>query len=83
MWIALYENVRNGTYFDGLGVGHIPKRIRKFRKNNYIILNTYRMKAYDSIMFCIGFINFIVNGKMLLRVYKFDQANDQKTLKYF
>ena len=33
-----------------------------------IIRNTYRIQAYDSIMcgyFCIGFINFMFNGKSL------------------
>ena len=33
-----------------------------------IITNIYRIQAYDSIMcdyFCIGFINFMFNGKSL------------------
>ena len=28
-WIALYENAKNVTYFDGFGVEHIPRKIKK------------------------------------------------------
>ena len=36
-WIAWYENAKNVTYFDSLGVEHIPKEIRKFIKNKPVI----------------------------------------------
>ena len=68
-WVALYVNNKTITYFDSFGVEHIPKEIMKFivsRKK--IITNIYRIQAYDSIMcgyFCIGFINFMFNGKSL------------------
>ena len=29
LWIALYVNAENVTYFDSFGVEHIPKDIRK------------------------------------------------------
>ena len=57
--IILYVNAENITYFDSFRVEHILEEIRKFKKN--IIVNTYRMKAYHSVMcgyFCIGFIDF-------------------------
>ena len=48
------------------GVEHIPEEIMKFIVRKEIITNIYRIPAYDSIMcgyFCIGFINFMFNGK--------------------
>ena len=64
-WIALYVNNKTATYFDSLGVEHIPKEIKKFVNNKSIIANIFRLQAYDSIMcgyFCIGFIGFMFNG---------------------
>ena len=64
--IALYVNNKIVTYFDSFGVEHIPKEIMKFIARKKIITNIYRIQAYDSIMcgyFCIGFINFMFNGK--------------------
>ena len=61
-WIALYVNDHNVTYFDSIGVEHIPKEIRKFIENKNIIANIYRIQACDSIMcgyLCIGFIDFM------------------------
>ena len=62
-------NAENVTYFDGLGVEHIPKEIRKLIGNKNIETNIYRIQVYDSIMcgyFCIGFIDFMLKGKSLL-----------------
>ena len=49
-WIALYVNGNNITYFDSLGVEHIPKEIKKFIGNKNIKANINRMQASDSIM---------------------------------
>ena len=68
-WIVLYVNAEIVTCFDGFGVEHIPKEIRKFTGNRNIITNIYRIQAYDPIMcgyFCIGFIDFMSKGKLLL-----------------
>ena len=68
-WIALYENGDYATYFDSFGVEYIPKEIRKSIGNENITTSIYRIKANDSIMcgyFCIGFIDFILEGKNLL-----------------
>ena len=73
-WTVLYINAKNGTYFDSFGVEHIPKEIKKFIRVKNIITNIYRIQAYNSIMcgnFCIGFIDFMLNGKSFLRVYTF------------
>ena len=67
-WVALYVNNKTIIYFDSFGVEHIPREIIKFIARKKIITNIYRIQAYDSIMygyFCIGFINFLFNGKSL------------------
>ena len=46
-----------------------------------IIINTYRIQAYDSIMcgyYCIGFINFMFNGKSLTDDTYLFSPNDLK-----
>ena len=59
------------TYFDSLGVEHVPKEIKTFINSSLsITTNIFRIKAYDSIMceyFCIGFIDFMLAGKTLTR----------------
>ena len=68
-WIAFYVHNDNVTCFDSFGVEHIPKEIKKSIRSKNIITNSYRIQAYDSIMsgyFCIGFIDFTINGQGLL-----------------
>ena len=63
-WVALYVHSND---FDSFGVEHIPKEIT-FIDNKNIKTNIFRMQAYDSIMcvyFCIGFIDFMLSGKIL------------------
>ena len=67
-WVVSYVNNKTVTYFDSLGVEHIPKEIEKFIGNKSIITNIFRIQAYDSVMcgyFCIGFIDFMFNGNSL------------------
>ena len=90
-WVALYVNNKTITYFDSFGVEHIPREIMKFIAHKKIITNIYRIHAYDSIMcgyFCIGFINFMFNGKSLTDYTNLFSPNDLKKnddiiLKYF
>ena len=59
-WIALYVNNKTFTYFDSFGIEHIG--------NRNIISNIYRIQNYDSIMcgyFCIGFVDYMFEGKSL------------------
>ena len=80
-WVALYVNNKTVTYFDSFGVEHIPKEIMKFIIRKKIITNIYRIQAYDSIMcgyFCIGFINFMFNGKSLTDYTNLFSPNDLK-----
>ena len=88
--VALYVNNKIKTYFDSFGVERIPREIMKFIARKKII-SIYRIQAYDSIMcgyFCIGFINFMFNGKSLTDYTNLFSPNDFKRnddiiLKYF
>ena len=78
-WVLLYVNNKIVTYFDSFGVVHIPKEIMKFIVRKKIIINIYRIQAYDSIMcgyFCNGFINFMFNGKSLTDYTNLFSLND-------
>ena len=89
--MVLYVNDNNVIYFDSLRVEHIPKEIKKIIGNKNIITNIYRIQAHDSITcgyFCIGFIDFMLNGKSLqdytnlFSPYEYEK-NDKIILKYF
>ena len=99
-WVALYVNNKIVTYFDSFGVEHISKEIMKSivrtsfglgSRRKTIITSIYRIQAYDSIMcgyFCIGFINFMFNGKSLTDYTNLFSPNDFNKsddiiLKYF
>ena len=79
-WVALYVNNKIVTYFDSFGVEHIPKEIMKFiARKKKIITNIYRIQAYDSIMCCysyIEFINCMFNGKSLTDYTDLFSPND-------
>ena len=79
-WVALYVNNKIAIYFDSFGVEHIPKEIMKFiNRKKLQITNIYRIQVYDSIMcgyFCIGFINFMFNGKSLTDYTNLFSPND-------
>ena len=85
-------NGNNITYFESFGFEYIPKEIKKFTGNKNIITNIYRIQAYDAKMwgyFCIGFIDFMLKGKSLLKDYtilfspNYYEKNDKIILKYF
>ena len=63
--------LNNGvTYFNSLGVRHIPKEIKTFIGNKNIKTNIFRIQAYDSIMcghFCIGFIDFMLDFMLAIK----------------
>ena len=80
-WVALYINKKTVTYFDNFGIEHIPKETKKFIGNRNIISNIYRIQNYDSIMcgyFCIGFINYMFNGKNLTNYTNLFSPNNFK-----
>ena len=67
------------------------KKLKKYIGNKNIITNIYRIQEFDSIMcgyFCIGFIDFMLKGKILLEYTnmftpKDYENNDKIILKYF
>ena len=66
--VALYVQTNDVTCFDSVVVEHIPKEIKTFVNNKNIKTNIFRIRAYYSIMrgyFCIGFIDFMLAGKIL------------------
>ena len=61
-------NNNDVTYFDSLGVEHIPKEIKTSINNKNIKINIFGIQEYDSIMcgyFCVSFIDFMLAGKTL------------------
>ena len=67
------------------------KKLKKYIGNKNIIANIYRIQEFDSIMcgyFCIGFIDFMLKGKILLEYTNMFtpedyENNDKIILKYF
>ena len=78
----MYVNNKTVTYVDSFGVEHIPKEIKNCINNKNIISNIFRMQAYDSVMcgyFCIGFINFMLEGNSLTDLTIFFRQIIKKT----
>ena len=68
-WIALYVKNDEVIYFDGFGVEHVPKEIKRFVGHKDIKTNIFKIQAHNSIMcgyFCIGFIHFMFANKTLI-----------------
>ena len=83
--VALYAKSNDITCFDSFGVEHIPKGIIKFISNKNIKTNIFRIPTYDSIMcgyFCVGFINFMFQGKSLTKYTNLFSPNDYKRNDY-
>ena len=82
--IDLYVLNNDVTYFDSFEVEHVPKEIKTFISNKNIKTNIFRIQAYDSIMcgyFCIGFIDFMLAGKILTDFTNlFSPNNFKKTM---
>ena len=67
-WIALFCYRNEITYFDSFLVEHVPEEIKEFIGNKNTKANIFRVQAIDSVMcgyFCIGFIDFMLAGKIL------------------
>ena len=82
-WIALYALDNNVTYFDSFGVEHIPKEIEIFIDKSRVVINIFRIKAYDSVMcgyFCIGFIDFMIAGKTLTDFTNLFSSNEKRMM---
>ena len=84
-------NGNNIIHFDSFEVEHILKRNKKCIGNKNIIINVYRIQAYNSIIcryFCIRFTNFMLKGKSFLDYTNLFSPNeyekkDKIILRYF
>ena len=79
----MYVQINDVSYFDSFGVEHIPKEIRTFIRNKNIKTNIFRIQAYDSIIcgyFCIGFIDFMLAGKILTEFTNLFSPNNFRTM---
>ena len=70
-WIDFHMNAssESASYDDSFGDENISKEIRKFIRNKNIIINIYRIQAYNSIMcgnLCIRFTDFMLKSRSLL-----------------
>ena len=89
-WITLCVKNIEIIYFDSFGVEHVLKEIIYFIGNKNIKTNIFQIQANNSIMcgyFCIGFIDFMLKGKLidfnsLFSPYDF-QKNDDIILSCF
>ena len=82
-WIDLYILNNKVTYFDGFGVEHIPKEIKKFIKGYTFVTNIFRIQAHDSVMcanFCIGFIDLMLKGESLADLIFLHQMISKKMM---
>ena len=80
-WVSLYVCNNNVTYFDSVGVEHIPQEIKAFVNSKNIRANIFRIQAFDSIMcgyFCIGFIDFMLAKKILTEYANLFSPNNFK-----
>ena len=80
-WVALYVNNKTATHFDSFNVEHIPKNVKKFINDKILIVNIFRIQAYDSVMcgyFCIGFTDFMFKGKSLTDITNLFLPNNFK-----
>ena len=79
-------------YFDSFGVEHVQKEIKAFIDRSLsITTKVFKIQAYNSIMcgyFCIGFIDFMLKGKILTDFTNLFspnnfKKNDNTILNYF
>ena len=84
-WISLFCKKNEIVYFDSFGVEYIPNEIKEFIKefleNKNVKTNIFRVQEDNSIMcgyFCIGFIDFMLAGKILTDYTNLFSSHDLK-----
>ena len=88
-WIALYTVNNNVNYLDSFGVEHIPRKVKIFIDLSIVVTNIFRIQAYDAVIcgyFCIGFIDFMLNGKALTgftNLFSPNNFKQKKKVMYF
>ena len=79
----MYAKNNNINYLKSFGREHFPKEIKKFIGNKSIKTNIFIIQAYDSIIcrsLCIGFTNFILEGKSLTNITNLFSPKDLKKM---
>ena len=79
----MYAKNNNINYLKSFGREHFPKEIKKFIGNKSIKTNIFIIQAYDLIIcgsLCIGFINFILEGKSLTNITNLFSPKDLKKM---
>ena len=82
-WIVLFCNRSEIVYFDSFGVEHVPEDIKEFIGNKNMA-NIFLVQAENLVMcgyLCIGFINFMLAGKLLTDFPNFIFLHDFKKMK--
>ena len=56
--------LNNVTYFDSSGVEHFPKEIKIFIGKSIVATNTFRMQAYDLVIFVLNLLILCLNTRL-------------------
>ena len=56
----MYKLNDNVTYFDNFGVEHIPKKLKKFVDKSIVLINIFRIQAYDTVMLDITVLDLLI-----------------------
>ena len=67
-WIASSRRKCEIVYFNSFDVEHVPAEIKEFAGNKHVEANIFQVQRNKSIMcgyFCIGFIQFMLDGKKI------------------
>ena len=91
-WIASSCRKSEIVYFNSFDVEHVPAEIKEFARNKNVEANIFQVQQNKSIMcgyFCIGFIQFVLDGgkkltdfTVMFSPYEFE-TNDSIILSYF
>ena len=91
-WIASSCRKSEIVYFNSFDVEHVPAEIKEFAGNKNVEANIFQVQQNKSIMcgyFCIGFIQFVLDGgkkltdfTVMFSPYEFE-TNDSIILSYF
>ena len=81
MWIVILSYILADLEFN-----IFLKETKKLIGNKNFMTNTYRIQACGTIMsgyFCIGFIDFMLKGQKIDRLYNFFYPIDEIRIKWY
>ena len=80
-WVWLFINKNTAVYFDSFGIEYILQELLNKIKDKSIAHNMFRIQDNGSIMcrcYCIGFIEYMLEGKNLLDYIDLPSPHDYK-----